>query len=529
MPDAEPTTNGSHDLDRNGQPRPSKPRPALTHIRRFASWVPVLLGLFDFPACAPLLSLRIVARVVRTCERHGGEPLAALSARAQNLGGVVLHSLGWSVSRRLTLLIAVALCGISSVALAACGSSGSGTASAPAASSSAAPASSTPASSSTASGTPITLGASITESGSVAVGGGYSYSAAVANAWTKWVNANGGVNGHPVKMVVLDDAATPATEESNVRELVQQDHAVAVFVEDQSEGLVAPYLASQHVALFSGLTDGGHTQQTTSWFGVDIEPPYIPLDFALVNKDAGATKESNAVCSEVAACLAYGKQLAAFAPKIGMQSGVTTAIAETATSATAQCLAILGSHSDAINMFVGTNPIALISSACNSQGYKGFFNTASLVDATFNTVKVPILLTAQNFPWWVNAAPVVQYRQVMSKYGGGADYQSRIASNMWQLLQVFSYGMKAKGPAAHAPVTGSDVISAMQNGVKNVTLGGLLPQPITFSPTGSTVVRCFWPAEHKNGAYSLLQGSWPSGNGTAGELKSQCLPADAAG
>jgi len=435
------------------------------------------------------------------------------------------------VRRTVAPFIIAAICSAAAVGLTACGSGSKApsTSTSTTAGSSASAASTGASGSSSASGTTISIGAIITQTGSVAVGGGYSYGASVAKAWAKWVNATGGVNGHPVKMTVLDDKATPATEESDARELVQQDHAVAVLVEDQSEALVAPYLASQHVAMFSGLTDGGHTQKTTGWFGVDIEPPYIPLDFALVDKDAGATNFSNAVCSEVAACLEYGKLLAAFAPKIGMKSGATTTIAETATDATAQCLAMVNAHSDAINMFVGTNPIALIANACKGQGYKGFFNTASLVDVTFNTVKVPILLTDQDFPWWANNPPVVQYRQVMSKYGGGADYQSRIASNVWQLLQLFKYGMNAKGPAAKAPVTGGDVINAMQHGVKNVTLGGLLPQPITFSPTGSTVVRCFWPARHANGAYSMLTGSWPSGNGATGDLKSQCLPANAAG
>jgi len=453
---------------------------------------------------------RSPTRLVRTFEEESG-----------------LYLSGQRVNRGLPLFIVAGLCG---VVVAACGSSSSTT------TSSSSPSSSSPSSSSTPAGTtakptgkPIALGAIVTETGPVASGGGYEYAANVANAWAAWVNATGGVNGHPVTMTVLDDAATPATEESDARRLVEQEHVAAVFIEDQSASAVAPYLASQNVPLFSSLGDGGHTQATATWFGVDMGPPYSPLDFVQVDKAAGATKFSNAVCSEVAVCLAYGKQLAAFGPKIGMQPGVTTTIAETATNATAQCLAITASHSDAINMFIGTNPISLIANACKTQGYKGIFVTASLVDVTFDTVKIPMTLTAHSFPWWADNAPAVQFRQVMEKYGAGKDYKSVNATGIWALLQVFSYGMKAKGPAAGSAVTGKDVISAMQQGVKSVTLGGLLPQPITFSPTGSTVVRCFWPGQYKDGVYSTLQGAGASGNGATAGLRSDCLPVNAAG
>ena len=428
-----------------------------------------------------------------------------------------------SVSRGLALSIVAGLC---AVAVAACGSSS--TSSSAASGTSSTPAGTTPAAtgtSATPTGKPIALGAIVIETGPVSSGGGYAYSANVAKGWAAWVNATGGLNGHPVTMKVLDDQASPSVTESDARQLVEQDHVAAVFAETQTPSVIAPYLASHHVALFSTLGTGGHTQTTNSWFGVDVAPPYSATSFGVVDKDAGATKLSNAVCSEVAVCLSLGKEVADFAPTVGMKFGVTTTIAETATNATAQCLAFVGSHSDAINMFIGTNPISLIANACNQQGYKGIYNTASVVDVTFNTIKLPMALTMIEFPWWANNPAVVQYRQVMAKYAGGQDYKSDWASNMWALLQTFSYGMKAKGPAASSAVAGPDVISAMQQGVKNVTLGGLLPQPVTFSATGSTVLRCFWPAQYKDGVYSTIQSSRPAGNGATGGLKSDCVPA----
>ena len=51
---------------------------------------------------------------------------------------------------------------------------------------------------------------------------------ATPNAWVKWTNAHGGINGHPVKLVQLDDGADPGKALADVQQLVQQDHVVAL-------------------------------------------------------------------------------------------------------------------------------------------------------------------------------------------------------------------------------------------------------------------------------------------------------------
>jgi branched-chain amino acid transport system substrate-binding protein len=47
-------------------------------------------------------------------------------------------------------------------------------------------------------------------------------------AYLACVNANGGVNGHPVKLFKLTDAITPASDAADAAKLVQSDHVVAV-------------------------------------------------------------------------------------------------------------------------------------------------------------------------------------------------------------------------------------------------------------------------------------------------------------
>ncbi len=56
-----------------------------------------------------------------------------------------------------------------------------------------------------------------------------------AKAWASWVNDNGGVNGHPVELIVKDDGNDPARALRAARELVEQDQVMAI-VGDSGSG-----------------------------------------------------------------------------------------------------------------------------------------------------------------------------------------------------------------------------------------------------------------------------------------------------
>ena len=134
---------------------------------------------------------------------------------------------------------------LAAVLVAACGSSSSSSSSsASSTSSSSAPASSstsstTAASTGTASsntsscgpkpgvkatGTPINIGTIDTKQ----PGTDFSDGPNMINAWFSCVNANGGVNGHPMKLFVQYDQTQPAQIAAAAKQLIQTDHVVAI-------------------------------------------------------------------------------------------------------------------------------------------------------------------------------------------------------------------------------------------------------------------------------------------------------------
>ncbi len=144
---------------------------------------------------------------------------------------------------RVRLGVALAVV-IGAVLLAACGSSSSSTSSAPGAASSSS-GSSTAASSSggsssssastdtskcgpkpgvAATGTPIKIGTIDTKQ----PGTDFSDGPNMINAYFACVNANGGVNGHPLKLYVQYDQTQPAQIAAAAKQLIQTDHVVGI-------------------------------------------------------------------------------------------------------------------------------------------------------------------------------------------------------------------------------------------------------------------------------------------------------------
>jgi len=370
----------------------------------------------------------------------------------------------------------------------------------------------------------ITIGVIVNETGATA--GPYSGSAEVAKAWAKWVNkTQGGVNGHTVRIVAKDDKGDAATATSLAREMVEREQAAAVLVQSAvAPTAISSYLASKNIPMLGN--DDGQKQPDSpkTWFTVQMGQPYISESAALVAKDAGADSMVAAVCSEVAGCAAIGDQLKAYMPKIDSDYKGLVTIAGDSTSATAQCLRVVKSGAKAVAAYIGINPTKNMLESCRSQGFKGHFIQLASYDGLYQQLDSDQLGVMYSFPWWSNAAPVKEYRDVMAEYAPVVNYKGSGPDATWASLKLFDYAMKKSGPAAESSVKGEDVIEAYQSAVKNVTLDGLLPQPITYAKSGNSTINCFWPMESaKGGDYKTLQGSWTSGNGAKGDLASQCV------
>lgn len=102
-----------------------------------------------------------------------------------------------------------------------------------------------------ASGEPIVIGAVGTRSG--IVGSALAKSFRGLNVWQRWVNANGGLAGRPVRIVQADDGGDPGKHAAAVRRLILEERAVAfINVAPLTFSAGVPFLEQHGVPALGG-------------------------------------------------------------------------------------------------------------------------------------------------------------------------------------------------------------------------------------------------------------------------------------
>ena len=400
--------------------------------------------------------------------------------------------MGTSALRRTMTLLAAVLA--TALVLAACGSSGSG--------SSANSSSTTSGAVATApKGTTIKVGLIASLSGPQASSS--DQGATVAPAWADWINANGGIDGHPVKTIFLDDKGDPATAQADEKQLAA-DGVVAIVV--SSDNLVSAF---DSAAIASGIPLIGGPSDSGDWYS---KPGMFPTMTGIINglgaqvavavKFGHAKKFGQLYCAEVAAC-AQAAPLLQGAAKAAHIGYTQLAISSTAPSYTAQCLQLKQQNVDYVQLNFASAAAVRFIQSCQAQGYNPTWGSSEqAIGAAY--VSIPNLTVygpAYSFPSVADAAPVATFRATMQKYAAGSNWREGTASFTWDGLQALALAIKDAHVAAAAPVTSADVLTGLYS-FKDQNLGGELANGVTYAkgkPFGFTASPCYFVVGMKGG------------------------------
>jgi branched-chain amino acid transport system substrate-binding protein len=232
-----------------------------------------------------------------------------------------------------------------SLALAACGSSGG---------------SSTSGAGDASSGSPLVVGAVLSESGAFNVLGGPEM--AGMQAAIAYFNAHGGADGHQIKLAVQNDQSTPSLSATAVRKLIQQNGAQVIIGPDD-EGLAAaaiPVAIASKVPMLEGagnwpIAGLSDADMHSTVYPVIPDTNTVTIN-AMVNqilKPRGLTRVG-VLLDNTAYALAIEGPLQAAAAKDGFSVVSTQVMAAGSTDATPQVLKLLAAHPDII--LVGSPP-----------------------------------------------------------------------------------------------------------------------------------------------------------------------------
>jgi branched-chain amino acid transport system substrate-binding protein len=324
------------------------------------------------------------------------------------------------------------------------------------------------------------------------------------NAWVKWTNAHGGINGHPVKLIQLDDGADPGKALADVQQLVQQDHVVALVgnADTATDAAYASYLESHGVPNLAG------ADFSTVW---ETNPDYFPTmatvstkgyadDYAA--KYAGLTSVVGAYCSNIPACIQDVQAQKAAASQVGVNYTIGPSANFVAPNYTAQCLVMTSSHPAGLYFSSGIQAIEEMATNCAQQGYKGEWILPQPDDTQLTVPALDKNSIGQDLelPFFAQIPATADFRQAMSEYAPSTKIQID-SLRIWAGFDVLKKALEVVASQPASP-------QAVKNGLYAITGfndNGLIP-PIHFVSGQPTVVKCFILWGIKDGQFVLPQG-----------------------
>jgi len=329
---------------------------------------------------------------------------------------------------------------------------------------------------------------------------------AVLQAMVTVLNDDGGLGGHPIDAEVIDTKGDVATASEAVADLAGKD-PVAVFVSSPSvEAAIGADLSALGVPIigvgynptvWGGEVPGALSCETDptwcalpNFFTVTTTFSAVIAEQLVGGQLAGATNVSSAFCSETDTCASANPLFEGVAESLGLTVSPSIPVSSNAANYTGECVAWMQAGVDFIQLSLAAAGAISIIESCLDQGYEGIFG-ASAGSVRGELLDAPAELAGgvTALPWWVDDAPVAEYRDLMEAQG--ADYEGNVNTASYSVLRLLQKAIDDHADAA-APLDGAAALAAMHS-VQDEDLDGLIV-PVSFSEDNLDRHRdCFWP------------------------------------
>jgi branched-chain amino acid transport system substrate-binding protein len=359
---------------------------------------------------------------------------------------------------------------------------------------------------------PIVIGSVGNYSG--IVGGSEAPGVVALQAWTSWVNAHGGVNGHPIKLYVRDDQTDPAQNLTDTQALVEQQHIVAEVSAWASltQQASASYLSQHGIPVIGGDGTGqGSWGQLSNFFPEgDIMDTLIenaPAAGAKVLFPQGKKKLAILACQEAQICTEGAAADTKYAPSLGWDIVYNQSASFAAPNYTAQCLQMHNAQADAVILLMPPSASLNIAQSCDQQGYDPYYLlNYGTVEGNFNTIPAlrNTIVPSAAFPFAGGPVtpPVAEYYQAMRQYEPNQILDPATSAG-WAAAMMFQAAVERIA----GPVTSASLMSAMR-AFSGDTFGGLTA-PLTFTKPPVNPPRCWFLMMIQNGQWVAPAGDTP--------------------
>src|SRR5581483_267626 len=363
---------------------------------------------------------------------------------------------------------------------------------------------------------PVKIGSVGTVSGFV--GEMFKGSLTAVQIWARWINDQGGVNGHPVVVAVCDDGGDPARHRSCMQQMVEKERVIAIvgdngFITLREDSV--RYLEQKRVPVVGG--DGlGEIWVTSPMMFPQLAAGNNELWSQMVaaaDTIGRGGKFGYLVCSESAVCQDGQKWWPEYAKQNGLAVVYGAQMSMTQPNFTAECLAARNAGVQFLMLGMDTNSQRRVVASCEQQGYHPVFGLVQARAEMAGDRGIDgAVLVSNVFPFPENDTPATrEFHDVMAKYAPNVGVAYDVSQG-WVTAKVFE---KAAANLPDNP-TSEDVLRGLW-AMRNETLGGL-SGPLTFiEGQPAAPLTCYWPVRAKGG-------QWVAPTGGQGVCKPKPAP-----
>jgi branched-chain amino acid transport system substrate-binding protein len=329
-----------------------------------------------------------------------------------------------------------------------------------------------------------------------------------AQVVARYINDNGGLDGHPVKVIVGDAGGDPARALSLARDMVENKGAVALFGTLMVFSGYGPrdYLEQHKIPIIGGDGTTNAWLESPMYFTSSANFPGISFGAIKGLADLGKKKVAILYCVEAEQCKTYHDTAAAKASSLGVQIVYDAQVSLAQPDFTAECIQAQRAGAEAVMTGFDGPSIVRFARSCSQQGYKPQMMTASLavIDSIAKDPNLDGLMAPQGvFPHVASDLPAEQtFRAAMARYAPNVVITPAVGT-VWTGGQLL-HEVSKKLP--EGKVTSADFFPGLY-AIKADTLGGLVG-PLTFN-AGSTAseVRCVFYIKIAGGKWTAPFGS----------------------
>jgi branched-chain amino acid transport system substrate-binding protein len=328
-------------------------------------------------------------------------------------------------------------------------------------------------------------------------------------SWVTYTNSHGGINGHPVHLIYMDDGTNPATALQDVQKMVQSDHILALMDNSLVDSAFQSYIDSAKVPVISiNAAETSFLWDTDKNFFSNMTTASASIYLGMKSISIfGYTKDAFLYCAEVAGCKQAAAPIKSDGEAVGVHVVYTGSISASAPNYSAQCLAAKAAGAEILQIAAYTAvETERLAADCLQQGFSpAEYKSAIIPSAAYGKPGLTNVVGIVNgSPWFLPASTpqLKAFHTTMDSYLPKAQDPQNVEL-AWAAMEMFKTTVLNGGDNP----TPQTVYNGLYS-LKGSTIGGLTT-PLSFIKGQFNYVNCGFPVQYKNGKWTAPNGTTP--------------------